>query len=270
MKLVDGSGRVDQTYAFDEFGNDLIPSAKKIQPFGFTGYQKEEVGGLYYAQARRYNPFEGRFVSEDIVKGTIIVPFTLNHYNYCWNNPLQLVDLNGMWPEWAKKAGNWIVDHKEDIAKAVVAGTIVIAVVAVTAATFGTGAGVFVAAAAGAGAMYGGYQSEANGGRFIDGACRGASNGTISSMAMVYDAVGAMSGGATQLVTDIFSGQISSMETYTGAFIGGAIGNHMGNAFIGGAIATAGFVNSAKNGLNTRFPVYGRLVLHLAYTFCRA
>ena len=34
--------------------------------------------------------------------------------------------------------------------------------------------------------------------------------------------------------------------------------------------ATAGFVNSAKNGLNTRFPVYGRFVLHLAYTFCRA
>lgn len=34
--------------------------------------------------------------------------------------------------------------------------------------------------------------------------------------------------------------------------------------------ATAGFVNSAKNGLNTRFPMYGRLVLHLAYTFYRA
>lgn len=30
------------------------------------------------------------------------------------------------------------------------------------------------------------------------------------------------------------------------------------------------FANSAKNGLNTRFPVYGRFVLHLAYTFCRA
>ena len=27
-------------------------------------------------------------------------------------------------------------------------------------------------------------------------------------------------------------------------------------------------MNSAKNGLNTRFPVYGRFVLHLAYTFC--
>ena len=35
-------------------------------------------------------------------------------------------------------------------------------------------------------------------------------------------------------------------------------------------LADAGFVNSVSNGLNTRFCVYERLVLHLAYTFCRA
>ena len=40
----------------------------------------------------------GRFVSEDFLKGHIAVPYTMNHYNYCWNRPMDLVDLNGMWP----------------------------------------------------------------------------------------------------------------------------------------------------------------------------
>lgn len=37
-----------------------------FQPFGYTGYQKEEAGGLYYAQARRYDADTGRFISEDM------------------------------------------------------------------------------------------------------------------------------------------------------------------------------------------------------------
>lgn len=59
----------------------------------------DEVGGLYFAQARRYDAGVGRFVSEDFIKGHIAVPYTMNHYNYCWNRPMDLVDLNGMWPQ---------------------------------------------------------------------------------------------------------------------------------------------------------------------------
>ena len=54
-----------------------------FQPFGYTGYQKEEAGGLYYAQARRYDADTGRFISEDKVKGFITMPVTLNAYGYC-------------------------------------------------------------------------------------------------------------------------------------------------------------------------------------------
>ena len=91
-----------KAYGFDEFGND-IRTAKDIfqdsmQSFGFTGYQMDSAGGLYFAQARRYDAGAGRFVSEDFLKGHIAVPYTMNHYNYCWNRPMDLVDLNGMWP----------------------------------------------------------------------------------------------------------------------------------------------------------------------------
>ena len=103
MRLADEAGRSEETYGFDEFGND-IRTAKDIfkdslQNFGFTGYQMDSAGGLYFAQARRYDAGVGRFVSEDFIKGHIAVPYTMNHYNYCWNRPMDLVDLNGMWPQ---------------------------------------------------------------------------------------------------------------------------------------------------------------------------
>ena len=102
MRLADEDGRSEEVYGFDEFGND-IRTAKDIfkdslQSFGFTGYQMDSVGALYFAQARRYDAGVGRFISEDFIKGHIAAPYTMNHYSYCWNRPLDLVDLNGMEP----------------------------------------------------------------------------------------------------------------------------------------------------------------------------
>lgn len=47
---------------------------------------------------RRYDAGAGRFISEDLIKGHTAVPYTMNHYSYCFNRPMDLVDLNGMWP----------------------------------------------------------------------------------------------------------------------------------------------------------------------------
>ncbi len=41
---------------------------------------------------RFYDANTGRFQSEDNVKGFIESPFKLNHYGYCWGNPVGLVD----------------------------------------------------------------------------------------------------------------------------------------------------------------------------------
>lgn len=102
MRLSDESGRSEAIYGYDEYGQNIRTREdifkNPMQAFGFTGYQMDEAGGLYFAQARRYDAGLGRFISEDIMKGHIAVPFTMNHYNYCWNRPLDLVDLNGMWP----------------------------------------------------------------------------------------------------------------------------------------------------------------------------
>ena len=119
MELLNAEGGIRESYAFDEFGEPLVERSgfiqcpydednvvpnvlqqqhERLQPFGFTGYQKDVAGGLYFAQARRYDASAGRFISEDKIKGFADAPFTLNAYSYCWNKPTELVDLNGLAP----------------------------------------------------------------------------------------------------------------------------------------------------------------------------
>ena len=142
VRLADGTGRSEEVYGLDEFGND-IRTGKDIfkdsmQSFGFTGYQMDGAGGLYFAQARRYDAGAGRFISEDLIKGHTAVPYTMNHYSYCFNRPMDLVDLNGMWPSLkdigngienaVSSVGEFVADHKQQIAAAGIAvGTVVAA-----------------------------------------------------------------------------------------------------------------------------------------------
>ena len=83
------------SFAFDEFGQILSGTFSPTQPFTFTGYQQDNIANTYYGQAREYMPKNARFVSEDIVKGSIFSPVTLNTYTYCISNPLKYVDPDG-------------------------------------------------------------------------------------------------------------------------------------------------------------------------------
>ena len=98
IRLMNDHGHERDVMSYDEFGNSLRPSYSN-QVFGFTGYElSDDISGTLHAQARQYDPSTGRFISEDFVKEFGRAPFTLNRYSYCWNDPLNLVDLNGLFP----------------------------------------------------------------------------------------------------------------------------------------------------------------------------
>lgn len=63
-----------------------------------TGYERDNEIGLDYAQARYYNNQHGRFTSVDplMASASTTLPQSWNRYVYCWNNPLKLVDPDGM------------------------------------------------------------------------------------------------------------------------------------------------------------------------------
>lgn len=99
MHLMSADNALIESYAYDEFGNELsCIDRESIQPFAYTGYRKDVASGTYFAQAREYMPDVGRFAGEDIVSGSITKPLTMNPYNYCLASPLIMVDRNGAFP----------------------------------------------------------------------------------------------------------------------------------------------------------------------------
>ncbi len=101
IRLMYQDGELHESYAYDEFGREMHSGQKNtepVQPFGFTGYQYDREADTYFAQMREYQPETGRFAARDIVPGFKDMPFTMNRYTYCYNNPVLLVDRNGMFP----------------------------------------------------------------------------------------------------------------------------------------------------------------------------
>ncbi|MEE8414588.1 MAG: RHS repeat-associated core domain-containing protein, partial [Dehalococcoidales bacterium] len=66
-----------------------VPTDKK-----FTG-QRLDSTGLYYYNARYYDPVIGRFISADPIIPNPSNPQSYNRYSYVLNNPLKYVDPSG-------------------------------------------------------------------------------------------------------------------------------------------------------------------------------
>ena len=80
--------------------NTVAQSIDRMQqPFGFTGYERDGISELYYAQARRYDAKTGRFISRDMIKGNISQMQSQNEYAYCLGNPLMYVERDGRVPK---------------------------------------------------------------------------------------------------------------------------------------------------------------------------
>jgi RHS repeat-associated protein len=65
-------------------------------PMKFTSYTRDSESGLDYAMFRNYNSGQGRFVSADVMHGHSSVPQSLNRYGYAMNDPVNLIDPNGL------------------------------------------------------------------------------------------------------------------------------------------------------------------------------
>jgi RHS repeat-associated protein len=93
----------------DNAGNQ-IGTTVKYPPFGetrlgsvptdklFTG-QRLDGTGLYYYNARYYDPTIGRFISADTIIPNPANPQCFNRYSYCLNNPLKYTDPSGKYVE---------------------------------------------------------------------------------------------------------------------------------------------------------------------------
>ena len=61
----------------------------------YAGYFYDAETGLYYLNARFYDPETARFIQEDTYSGNILDPLSLNLYTYAQNNPISYYDPTG-------------------------------------------------------------------------------------------------------------------------------------------------------------------------------
>ena len=66
-----------------------------INPFRYRGYYYDEETGLYYLNARYYDPETGRFISADTSVSTGQGFVGNNMFAYCVNNPVNYYDPTG-------------------------------------------------------------------------------------------------------------------------------------------------------------------------------
>jgi len=113
--LIKPDGTIAATYYYDSFGSITDTTGYASNSITFAGCQYDSETGLYYLNARMYDPATARFLQEDTYTGDPNDPLSLNLYTYCYNNPLIYHDPTGHWPEWLDKAWNattdWVTDR---------------------------------------------------------------------------------------------------------------------------------------------------------------
>lgn len=120
LGLYNGNGDLVAQYEYDSWGNVLsVKNASgaaitnqnhvgNLNPIRYRGYYLDSETGLYYLLARYYDSVTHRFINSDNQ-----VPNTgkLGGYNlfaYCVNNPINLSDPTGQWPDWGAIIGGVI------------------------------------------------------------------------------------------------------------------------------------------------------------------
>ena len=98
--VVDQSGNVEEVNHYYPFGGLLSSSVSNaVQPYKYNGKELDRKNGLdwYDYGARMYDAALGRWHAVDPMSEKY---YGVSPYLYCANNPILLVDPNGMWPTW--------------------------------------------------------------------------------------------------------------------------------------------------------------------------
>lgn len=94
--ILDESGNGELSYEYDEFGETTIHGGSGLaNEICYTGGIYDESTGLYYLNARYYDPTTGRFLTEDTYRGESGDVEDWHLYAYCANDPINYVDPSG-------------------------------------------------------------------------------------------------------------------------------------------------------------------------------
>jgi len=93
--MMNESGQLVEHTLYYPFGAHREGGTEK---YTFTGKELDSEIGLYYFEARYYNPQTFVFTQADSVIPDVYNPQSLNRYSYCYNNPVKYTDPDGHIP----------------------------------------------------------------------------------------------------------------------------------------------------------------------------
>jgi RHS repeat-associated protein len=93
----DQNGNVVQHYEYSAFGQSRFTQSATVFPVSrrYTSQVLDDETGLYYYNARYYDPQLARFISPDDRIPDLGNPQSLNRFAYCLNNPVRFTDPDG-------------------------------------------------------------------------------------------------------------------------------------------------------------------------------
>ena len=202
MTLLDADGNEVVSYHYDAWGQllntiasttGMLYSLALYNPLRYRGYVYDRETGLNYVSSRYYNPEICRWINADsVISGTNGEVLGNNMFAYCFNNPVNMSDPTGNWPQW--------LENTAKVASVVVAVVAAVTtVVAVSAFTAGTGSaaaayGATIFLSAALSGINGGVANETKGNSYINGYVGGAVGGAIQA-ACSRNAIGTILGG---------------------------------------------------------------------------
>jgi RHS repeat-associated protein len=94
VRLTDINGDVVKTIGYRPYGDIAYETGTASLKYKFTGQEYDAGSGLYYYNARYYDPKLTRFTTADpLIPDSN--PQSLNRYTYCLNNPVKYIDPTG-------------------------------------------------------------------------------------------------------------------------------------------------------------------------------
>jgi RHS repeat-associated protein len=184
--VTDQTGQVVRKTDYYAFGTQFDQEGGFDEDHGFTGKEYDSAIGLYYYNARWYDPELGRFISAD----PALDPNNPNLYSYCGNSPTGRIDPDGQF--WHLIIGAVVGavsaalngGDGDDILKGALLGAISAgvgsAVSRAVSGVFGNSAFGTIMSGAAAGGLTGGIMSTVTGGDFWNGFGTGFLTGAVA------------------------------------------------------------------------------------------
>ena len=108
------------TYTYSAYGKnytldisgDLLSAVGSLNSILFKGYMYDRDLEMYYCGSRWYDPVICRFINGDTkISGINNSIKGYNLFSYCFNNPINMSDPEGNWPQWIKNTVKWVTKN---------------------------------------------------------------------------------------------------------------------------------------------------------------